>query len=358
MGTTRRWDMTKKEGWRAFVKSKRRERPETLPLGELKKLSVDALEEYNDRRKEYHANFGVLRTPQLELAHEQLDIIFDTGLRVDSDRVKPSAVLDAPAGVGKTTTINEYLRRFERNELTRLGERTDSGHERIPVCRIGMSAQSGLKPVTAAVLRFYGNALADKRSANRAQMHAKVQELMYLSATRFVFVDDIHFVDPGSKDGLAVSNYFKSWSNDLPVCLIMSGVDLEERGIYADGTALDKTHAQNGRRWTPISMEPYTLKRQQGQRDWRSLIANYERILVLAEHEQGSLLEHSTYIYDRTGGYLVGINDLITRAAALAIRRGTERISRDILDAVPMNFTAHQTFWEDRAPSNIVQDAA
>lgn len=352
MQSPRNWDLTRKEGWRAFVLSERRPRPQTHAVSEIKNMTENAASDYNERRLDFHANFGIIRTPQLISAHERLDMVFDTGLRVDSDRVKPSAVLDADAGVGKSTTINEYLRDYERSELRRFDDRTANGDQRIPVCRIGMTAKSGLKPLTANLLRFYGGPQAEYVSYNRSELYEIVQNYVFRCETRIVFVDDVHFLDPNSRDGLAVSNFFKGWTNDLGIGLIMAGVDLARRGIYTEGMAMGTSMAQNGRRWTPITMAHYTNKGRKGRRDWKDLLGAYEANLILAEHKPMDLIGLADLMHDRTGGYLVSLNHLITRASALAIRRGTERITRDIIEVVPLDFAA-EAFWEARAQSNL-----
>jgi len=346
-----RWDLGQHEGWRQFVEAERRPRPDTLTMKQLGELSDDARHEYDHARRAYHANFGVIRTPQFERAHDMLDIVLDTGLSVDDDRVKPSVVIDAPPGVGKSTAINEYLRQFERRQLRALGDTTASGNLRIPVCRIGMTAQTGLKPLTDTVLRFYGSPMRESRFT-RNQLYDAIRDHVRHCETQIIAVDDVHFVDPSSKDGMAVSNFFKSWSNDLGIALVMSGVDLEGRGMYTDGRASSFGAAQNGRRWTPVGMSPVPNRGQKYRREWKDLVAAYEQQLVLANHQPLDLVSLADPIFARTQGYLVSLNHLVTRAAALAIRRGTERITEDLLACVPLDFEA-ESFWEGRSAWNI-----
>lgn len=349
--TGRKWDLGRWEGWRAFVESDRRQPPDPLTATQLAALSTGAREEYDDRRRDYHANFGVIQTPQLLRSHELLDVVFDTGLRVDDDRVKPSVVIDAPAGVGKTTAVNEYLRLFERAELAKHGAMTDAGQLRIPVCRIGMTAKAGLKPLTSSLLRFYGNP-TEGRAYTRSELYDIIKVCVRECETHIIAIDDVHFVDPHTRDGLTVSNFFKGWTNDLGVGLVMAGVGLAGRGLYSDGHASAGGTAQNGRRWTPISMGPYLNRGKTGKREWKALIAAYETHIVLANHEPMDIVNLADRIHARTQGYLVSLNHLMTRAAVMAIRRGTERITADLLDEVPLDYEA-QTYWEKRSQSNL-----
>ena len=62
-------------------------------------------------RHDWHANFGILRTPQLAAVHDELDLIVSAG-RQDPDRVRGAAVIDALPGLGKTTAANELRPRL------------------------------------------------------------------------------------------------------------------------------------------------------------------------------------------------------------------------------------------------------
>jgi len=51
------------------------------------------VDEYDEARHDWHANFGILRTPQLAAACDELDLIVCSG-RHDPDRVRGAAVID------------------------------------------------------------------------------------------------------------------------------------------------------------------------------------------------------------------------------------------------------------------------
>lgn len=54
-----------KEGWQRFVNTPARIPPEPLTRTELEALGGKAFDDYNRQRREWHANLGSIKTPQL-----------------------------------------------------------------------------------------------------------------------------------------------------------------------------------------------------------------------------------------------------------------------------------------------------
>src|SRR6266566_330508 len=135
------YSLSRKEGWRRYVEAPARERPGQLSPGQLKRLGGAAREQYDEARHDWHANFGILRTPQLAAVHDELDQIVASN-RQDPDRVRGAAVIDALPGLGKTTIANTFARQLDRTETRRRGPLTEQGHERIPVFRVGLTSNT------------------------------------------------------------------------------------------------------------------------------------------------------------------------------------------------------------------------
>lgn len=130
--------LSRKEGFRAFAEAPRRVQPELLKRTALQGLSHDAQAEYDRRRRDWHANLGTLKTPQLAALHEDLWDILDSNLQ-DGDKAKGAVAVDAFPGLGKTTSVLAFARDFHRREIAERGRFTDQGHERWPVCRVGLT---------------------------------------------------------------------------------------------------------------------------------------------------------------------------------------------------------------------------
>ncbi|MEV0848968.1 hypothetical protein AB0J21_24385 [Streptomyces sp. NPDC049954] len=122
----------------------------------MKSLGEAALAEYNRGRRKWHANLGPLVTPQMEELHEDLSDIFDSNDQ-DSDKVKGGIALDAFPGLGKTTAVLAFARKLHRRILQEEGKYTDEGHERWPVCRVGLTSNTGMRDFNRSILEYYGH---------------------------------------------------------------------------------------------------------------------------------------------------------------------------------------------------------
>ena len=89
-------------------------------------------------------------------------------------------------------------------------------------------------------------------------------------------------------------------------------------------------------------MEPYFLDgSRETTSEWRSVVNNFERNLVLSRHRQGILThELSEYLFDRSTGYMGSLITLINRAATRAIINGEESITEKLLEETRIDVAA------------------
>jgi hypothetical protein len=326
------YSLSRKEGWRRWVDTPPRQRPEPLTARHMSKLDGDARMEYDEARHDWHANFGVLKTPQLVASHDELDQIVATN-RQDPDRVRGAAVLDALPGLGKTTIANTFARDFDRAQRRRFGEVTEDGHERLPVFRVGLTSRTTLRTLNRMICEFYGHPGTDR--ANAAQLASFAVDCVLSCHTRIGIVDDLHFIDMNRRDGIEVSNHLKWLSDELPVTFIYAGVGLAERRLFAEGLHGDRiVLAQTARRWTRLELPPFVVTDDIGRRQWTSLLKATERQLVLADAHLGMLAGIADYLFARTTGHIGSFITLITRGCYKAIHSGTERITIELLDTI------------------------
>ncbi|UJW29948.1 hypothetical protein L3Q67_32655 [Saccharothrix sp. AJ9571] len=69
----------------------------------------------------------------------------------------------------------------------------------------------------------------------------------------------------------------------------------------------------------------------------------------MQQHADGTLVGLADYLYDRTGGMIGSLSQLVRGGAILAIDDGSEHLTRDLLDLVPVDFAA------TRAPQRPAQ---
>jgi hypothetical protein len=322
-----------KEGWLAFVTAPKRVQPEGLSRNALKSLGGSALGDYNKSRREWNANLGPIRTPSFSSVQEDLWDIVDSNLQ-DGDKAKGAVALDAFPGLGKTTAVNDFGKKFHLREVEENGDFTEYGNERWPVCRIGLKDNTGTKSLYKAMLSFYGHPGISSGSADA--FAERVLQCALECETKILIVDEIHFLRWGNRAGVGISNSLKHIANDFPITLIYVGVGLEARGLFSEGESYsDAVLAQTGRRTTRLGMEPFEVRTEQGRRDWRNMLLALEKRIVLADKQPGMLADElSDYLFARSTGHICSLMTLINRGCQRAMRTGAEILTRDLMDHV------------------------
>ena len=325
--------LARKEGWQRFVNTPARIPPEPLTRRQLEALSEDAYDDYNRKRREWHANLGPVKTPQLSALHEDLWDIVDSNAH-DGDKAKGAVAIDAFPGLGKTTSVLAFARQYHRREIKALGETTDCGAERWPVCRVGLTGNTGMKEFNRAMLEFFAH--PGTRRGTAADYARRALDCVLSCQVRVLIVDDLHFLRWRNTVGVEISNHFKYIANEFPVTLIFVGVGLAARGLFSEGfTYEDAVIAQTGRRTTKLDMRPFTIDTDEGRREWRQLLLALEQRIVLADKRPGTLADDlSDYLFARSTGHIGSLMTLINRGCQRAVRTGAEAVSRELMDRV------------------------
>lgn len=337
--------LARKEGWQRFVEAPRRVHPDQLGRMQLQALSAPAKADYDRQRRVWHANLGPIKTPQLRELHEDLWDILDSNEQ-DGDKAKGAIAIDAFPGLGKTTSALAFARLFQQREIGEKGAFTADGHERLPVCRIGMTGNTGMKDFNKAMLEFFGHPASAKGTA--AQFAHRALDCVLSCATRLLIVDELHFLRWQAKSGIEISNHFKYIANEFPVTLLFIGVGLEARGLFSEGTSYsDAVLAQTARRTTRLGMRPFAVESQQGRHEWRQMLLALEQRVVLAAKHPGFLAEDlSDYLFARSTGHIGSLMTIILRGCQRAVRTGIETLSADLLDRVKNDAGAEQARLE------------
>jgi len=325
--------LTRKEGFARLADAPRRIRPELLTRRQLKDLGEDALAEHNRDRRKWHANLGPLETPQMKALHEDLWDIFDSNDQ-DSDQVKGGIALDAFPGLGKTTAVLAFARKLHRRIIREEGKYTADGHERWPVCRVGLTSNTGMRDFNRAVLEYFGH--PGRHRGTAADFGYRALDCVLSGETKLLIVDDLHFLKWQNKNGIEVSNHFKYIANEFPVTILMVGVGLEKQGLFSEGaTYEDAVLAQTGRRTTRLGMEPFDIKSEKGRLEWRDTLLAIEERVILANKYPGMIADDlSDYLFARSTGHIGSLMTLINRGCQRAVRTGVERLDDHLLSGV------------------------
>jgi hypothetical protein len=325
--------LARKEGWQRFVNTPARIPPEPLTRKELEALSEEAYDDYNRQRREWHANLGPIKTPQLEALHEDLWDIADSNAQ-DGDKAKGAVAIDAFPGLGKTTSVLDFAKKFHRREIKELGPETSEGHERWPVCRVGLTGNTGMVEFNRAMLAFFAHPGTSR--GNAAHFAHRALDCALSCETKLLIVDDLHFLRWRNTVGVEISNHFKYVANEFPVTLIFVGVGLAARGLFSEGSTYeDAVIAQTGRRTTKLDVRPFAIDTNEGRCGWRQLLLALEQRIVLADKRPGMLADDlSDYLFARSTGHIGSLMTLINRGCQRAVRTGAEVLSCELLDRV------------------------
>lgn len=331
--------LARKEGWKKFVNTPDRVPPEQLTRDQLEALSDNARSTYDRERREWHANLGVLKTRQLADIHEDLWDVIDSNVQ-DGDKPKGAVAIDAVPGLGKTTAVLKFAKEFHRREIAERGEQTRDGNERWPVCRVGLTGNTGLRDFNRAMLSFYAHPSRTRGSA--ADFAHCALDCVLACETKILVVDDLHFLRLRSTSGVEVSNHFKYIANEFPVTMIFAGVDLKDRGLFSEGDVHQGALlAQTGRRTTRLTMAPFDIKTEAGRKEWRATLLAIEQKLVLADKYHGMLADDlADYLYARSTGQIGSLMTLINRGCQRAVRSLHERLDESLLNKVKIDQAA------------------
>ncbi|MFE6398109.1 TniB family NTP-binding protein [Streptomyces alboflavus] len=264
----------------------------------------------------------------------------------DGDKAKGAVAVDAFPSLGKTTAVLAFAREFHRREIAEHGAFTAQGHERWPVCRVGLTGNTGMKDLNRAMLEFFGH--PGRQISTAAQLGLQALDCMLLCEVRLLILDDLHFLRWRKTSGIEVSNHLKWIANEVPVTLLKVGVGLTDKGLFSEGEAAgDTALAQTGRRTTRLDMPPFTIDTEQGRRRWRQLLLALEQRIVLADAHPGMLADElSDYLFARSTGHIGSLMTLINRGCQRAARSEAERLTRDLLDQVRNDAAAEQAHAE------------
>ena len=345
-GHERNYSPVQLKGFVAMCDMPPRPCPQLISKAELDELSRRDTLLYREQRAVWHANIGPIRTPQLVRLHDGLAEVVETN-RQDGDKVKPSVVVDAFPGLGKTTAVLDYVKQYHRDQILLHGTTTPSGHRRVPVVNITLTGNITIRGLNEAICRFYE--LPEKGNAD--QLAARASRSARAMGTTVIVVDDIHFLDLRRTNHRAVANHFKYLSTVFPVTFIYVGVGVAARGVLTDGLSTqDADLAQAGRRMTTLTLPPFEVATEEGRQQWRQLLLTIEQQLVLIYKYRGMLADDlSDYLYTRSTGHFASLMTLIARGCRRAVDSGRERLTVDLMNEVNNDVAAERAREELRA---------
>ena len=182
-------------------------------------------------------------------------------------------------------------------------------------------------PPTPSESRLYSNILSKlfapfRPSDSAEKKHHQVKTIMAACNVKMLIIDEIHSLLAGPLDKQRVFlSVIRNLSNELKIPIVGLGTKDALRAI--------KTDPQLDNRF-----KPSLLPRWEMDIDFRRLLASFERMLPLASPSDLKVKAIAKKLHFMSEGLLGEISDILTQAAILAIRNGSERISIELLDEI------------------------
>lgn len=317
--------LTTKEGWRRFTDH--RTEPPAEP--DSTTLSERGRTELEQARRDYHSDLPLANTPTIRQ-------VLSTGrLLIQLNRRQVSArrglIVSGDSGTGKTTALTQFGRTHEH--VVRRRHPGPAGQHRIPVVYVTVPTAATPKMLAVELARFYG--LAFNSRATMPEIVNTVCAVAARTHVELVLVDEIHNLDLATRSGAEVSDQLKYFAERLPATFAYAGIEVEERGMFAGARG-----RQIAGRFSLIRSTPFDYGTDQQRTAWKALIGTLESTLRLHHHKPGTLVGLADYLFERTGGMIGSLSQLVRGGAVLAIDDGSEHITRDLLDRVPVDHAA------------------
>lgn len=329
--------ITNYRGWRDFVNRPIPERP-VLPEKRIwKSWSESERQTYNLSRHNFHSNCPPIATPDLQDFHSQMLLQIARNLDGD-DGACPGGLLDGLGTLGKTTILKHLGKRFEQQfNMDYPAEDPKQQDLVIPVAIVTMTSGATPKDLSLSLARYYDTVLPTNTSRiTRTDITAAMIEAAHLHNTKLILVDEAHFIDMHTDAGQLANNHFKQLMNDTGATFVFAGIDCKGSGLLSEGQA-NPRKSQIGGRLMYRAIHPMTLDSPA----WTGILTDLEKLLVLGNLPTGTLYDMlREYLYERTGGSIGSLMNLVRKAARVAIESGTETIDRKMLANIMIDYNA------------------
>lgn len=322
--------LTTLDGWRQFL-AENPAAPRLMSASEYAMLAPADRELDGEARLDHHARLLVVATSTVRhtvTCGRRLVL-----LNRHAISARRGLIVSGPAGTGKTIAITQLGRSHELLDRARHPHRT----ERIPVLYITVPPAATARMVAAEFARFLR--IPVRRPWNMTDIAEAVVGVCTDARTGLILVDELHNISLSSRHGSEVADTLKYFSERISATFVYAGINIE------NSTLLSGTRgAQIAGRFTLIPTHPFPYGPE-----WKGLVAALEQTLRLREHIPGTLTGLDRYLHARTGGMIGSLSHQIRGAAIDAILTGTEKITRESLAAIPLDFTSEHPMPSERA---------
>jgi len=298
----------------------------SLSFDQIQALSATERHAYNERRIDYINEERVFPTGDMKrvllLARKMLrasrvpKFVARTGIRVSGE-----------ARVGKSTLVMAAGKRLD-TELRRANRREHDASY-LPVVYTTIAAASTTNKLWVRLAEVVG--ARQLRGSNADERLIDLARMLKGLGTKFVILDEVQRLDTDHRPGAEVADNIKVFAETLDATMIFAGISLATAPLFTGPQG-----EQWRRRTKPVNLRNYNKLNEDDMNEFTRLVASFERTLPLSLHDPGFLERHVDYLFERTGGSIASLSDLITDAAIDSIDSGLEAITLDLMDNISL----------------------
>ncbi|MFD3456999.1 TniB family NTP-binding protein, partial [Streptomyces sp. NPDC058691] len=208
------------------------------------------------------------------------------------------------------------------------------GHPQVPVAYILVPPGATAKTLTAEFARYLGIPTTPRMT--QAQITEAVCHTYHHARTRLILIDEIHRLNPRTTTGAQAADLLKDLTERIGATFVYAGIDVTTTPLFNGVRG-----AQLAGRASLIDCGPLPA-RLGNHHPFTDLITDLENALDLHHHKPGTLPRHAPYLHQRTAGRIGSLTRLIRQAAIHAITDGTEKITKETLEAIRLDHLAEQ----------------
>ncbi|MFE9782244.1 TniB family NTP-binding protein [Streptomyces sp. NPDC005775] len=294
-----------------------------------------------EARLAYHSAFVTLRTPAIDTLTTQVRTLIILG-RHQQHTARPSLIVTGPPAAGKTTALLNVGRACHLAHTHRNPAPPGLGHVQVPVAYVLVPPGASAETLTAEFARYLGIPTTTRMTTT--QITDAVCHTYNHTGTRLVLIDEIHRLNPRTTNGAEAADLLKDFTERIHATFVYAGIDVTTTPLFSGIRG-----AQLAARATLIHAGPLPA-RHGTTHPFRDLVTGIENALDLQAHRPGTLPRLTSYLHQRTAGRISALTPPIRQAAITAIHDGTEKITKNSLEAITLDHHTEQQRRPTRQP--------
>jgi len=280
----------------------------------------------HDKRLLWHGHMRTVTTPAISKAllevHEQI--------RANRERVhgRVGIILDGPRGTGKSTLLQAIGVHWER----KFAELYEPDEKRIPVVTLNVPppVRGNLRNWSGAFARYLGQ---EREGGDPTE---SVIRTMRNARTLLVLIDGIERLRTAA-DAELTFQYLDGISEETGATFIYCGryaQNIVDPLTRDNDTKLEPDEVLRGDH--RVLRLPRIGFDDEGVAKFQRVVTLFDQDLRLYQHQPGDLLDLAPYLHVRSRGYIRMLSQLICQAAQRAILSKEERITKELLEKIPL----------------------